>query len=239
MHDAGKPKKEGRSLWEKEGARVRVEVPRSDKVAEPAALRLPPKRKYARVKRQVKITTLCGLRDSLENCDTEWAKCVMEAERYRTTRHKEMQMAHGHVSAGVGGMLASSALAMATSRYLYRRAVLEGDTQLAKEGAKFASESKNLEAMAWELCSREGTVRARQEKAELGVPWLRRAADGTLQPKKKPGRPRKDAQSAEAAGETFLKEAARVAERRVVNAWVVGDSETGRSGPGSEGGGNT
>lgn len=83
---------------------------------------------------------------------------------------------HGHVSAGVGALLASAALALAASRYLYQLGA-EGvaSVGMLKQASQLADSARQNELAAYELCAREGTLKRRQATEVAGQPWLMNA----------------------------------------------------------------
>ena len=122
--------------------------------------------------RKTKLAALGLSLSIIREGDADYAKCLDQANKFRRTRMKEMARTHGHVSAGVGAMLASSALALAGSRYLYQLAAKDGSATLLKEAANLADKSRQSDLAAWEICSREGTLARRRESAEAGMPWV-------------------------------------------------------------------
>jgi hypothetical protein len=104
--------------------------------------------------------------------DPEYAACLDQANKYRKIRMKELAGLHGHVSAGAGALLASASLALAASRFIYQRASAEGDTFLLKQASQLADSARQSELAAWEMSSREGVLKRRQEASEAGMPWL-------------------------------------------------------------------
>jgi hypothetical protein len=114
-----------------------------------------------------------------------YAECLYQANKYRKVRMKELAQLHGHVSAGVGALLASASLALAASRFLYQDAAQDGDASTLKQAASLADSGRQSELAAYELASREGVLRRRQDAADAGMPWLL-SADGEA--KNRPGR---------------------------------------------------
>lgn len=111
--------------------------------------------------------------------DPDYAKCLDQANKYRKVRQKELAQLHGHVSAGAGALLASSALALAASRFLYQNAAQDGDHATLKQAAQLAGEARQCELAAWELASKEGVLKRRQEASDAGMPWLLNETGGT------------------------------------------------------------
>ncbi len=110
--------------------------------------------------------------------DPSYAACVRAANKFRKARMRELAQLHGFVSAGVGALLASSALALAASRYLYNQAAEESskdvpvDAGLLKEASVLADKARQSDLAAWEVCAREGILRRRQEATSGAMPWL-------------------------------------------------------------------
>lgn len=104
--------------------------------------------------------------------DQSYAACLDSANKYRKLRMKELAQLHGHVSAGVGALLASASLALAASRFLYQDAAKDGDTATLKQAAQLADSARQSELAAYELASKEGVLKRRQSTAEAGMPWL-------------------------------------------------------------------
>jgi len=167
----------------------------------------------------------------LDSGDPEYARCVRQANAYKKSRQKELYLAHGYVSTGVGALLASASLALSASRYLYETAT---NTEFAPEdrGAtnraamlKLASSlgdsARQNELAAWELCAREGVVRKRNESSNVQVPWQVQSnvqVSDSGQVKRGPGRPRKIVLALE-----------EVNKERIENAWTDPDTSAGRS----------
>jgi len=81
--------------------------------------------------------------------------------RYGAHRRTELAQAHGgSISAGVGALVESAALALAASRYLYDLASAKGDDpSLFVTAARLATDARQHELAAWELGSREAVGR--------------------------------------------------------------------------------
>ncbi len=90
--------------------------------------------------------------------------------RYGAHRRRELASAHGgEISAGVGAIVESAALAMAASRFLSSRAAETGDAELFKQSSALASTARQHELAAWELAAREAQARP---KTPADTPWL-------------------------------------------------------------------
>jgi hypothetical protein len=96
----------------------------------------------------------------LSAADPAYRKALGWARRYRDRRVRELAMQHGgELSSGVAGMLTSSALDMAASRYLAARAAASGDPGLMVTASRLAQSSRQLELTALELAAREAAAR--------------------------------------------------------------------------------
>lgn len=82
--------------------------------------------------------------------------------RYGAHRRRELASAHGgEISAGVGAIVESAALAMAASRFISSKAAETGDPELFKQSSALASTARQHELAAWELAAREAHARPR------------------------------------------------------------------------------
>jgi hypothetical protein len=80
--------------------------------------------------------------------------------RYGAHRRRELASVHGgELSAGVGAIVESAALAMAASRYLTHLAGQTGDADLFQRAARLAESARQHELAAWELAAREAQAR--------------------------------------------------------------------------------
>ncbi len=81
-------------------------------------------------------------------------------QRYAAHRRREIAAAHGgSISAGVGAIVESAALALAASRYLAQQAALEPNPDTFKRSADLGALARQNELAAWELAAREAQVR--------------------------------------------------------------------------------
>lgn len=88
--------------------------------------------------------------------------------RYAGHRRRELAQAHGGtISAGVGAIVESAALAMAASRYLDHRARQSGDAELFRQAAQLGQTARQHELAAWELAAREGAARPGPKESAL------------------------------------------------------------------------
>ena len=133
--------------------------------------------------------------------DPRYSAALHQANKYRKTRMKEIAQLHGHVSAGVGALLASASLALAASRFLYEAAAQEPDPQTLKDASKLSDSARQHELAAYELAAREGTLKRRAAMAAEGMPWMLKDNGDELA---KPGRKTNVERQAEVVG--FLDE---------------------------------
>lgn len=148
-----------------------------------------PKKRSAAGKRRNTLSVMGIPKDALDAGHAQYAKAVRLARAYRKHRMREFAVSHGYVSAGASSLLATAALALAASRYLYELATsapIENVPQLLKQASQLADSARQNELAAWELCAREAVARKKTEASSQGVPWL-----VPQQEKKSRGRPRK------------------------------------------------
>lgn len=187
-------------------ARVRPPRPQelsaADSVAAKAIIELPPKERplearpsheWAKRKtfikgKKNKLSIMGFSADLMDEGNPKFVEMIKLSNDYRKARAKELLIAHGFVSAGVSSFLASAALALAASRYVYEDAIRTGDKALLTAAAKLGTDARQNELSAWELCAREAVARRKSASEQVGVPWLEKKDGG----KKKSGRPRKD-----------------------------------------------
>lgn len=179
-------------------APLQVEPIRPDELSRPnldeAAVRLANggtgRRGWPKGKRRTRRGKLAVLgipSEALDLGDAAYARCVRLASAYRKTRARELGIVHGYVSSGASALLASAAMALSASRYLYEQAATGGDKigELLKTAAKLADSARQNELAAWELCAREAVARKKTDAAAAGTPWL--VQDTSGYEKKKPG----------------------------------------------------
>jgi hypothetical protein len=130
--------------------------------------------------------------------DPDYSKTLYQANKYRKVRMKEIAELHGHVSAGVGALLASASLALAGSRFLYQKAAEDGDSTLLKQASQLAAEAQRHELAAWEIAAKEGVLKRRQETTKTNQPWIL-TVDGNE--KKKVGRKTNEERKARELGD--------------------------------------
>lgn len=164
-------------------APLQVEAPRPDELTRPnldeAADRLAegptgrggfPKGR----KRRTKLAVLGIPAGALDSGDPSYARCVRLAAAYRKCRTRELAVVHGYVSSGASALLASAAMALSASRYLYEKAASGGEetNDLLKTAAKLADSARQNELAAWELCAREAVAKKKATNLNSALPWL-------------------------------------------------------------------
>jgi hypothetical protein len=100
--------------------------------------------------------------------DPRYALALRRASRYRKRRCSELAVAHGYVSAGASSLIASAALALSASRFLYEIAAETGDAATLKQASALANDARQNELAAWELAARESG--ARKGRPDPNVP---------------------------------------------------------------------
>lgn len=112
----------------------------------------------AAANRKPALATVCGM--PLDASDPAYRKALGWARRYRGQRVRELTVQHGGaLSAGVCGMITSSAIDMAHSRYLAAKAAATGEVDLMVAASKLAQSSRQQELTALEVASREAAAR--------------------------------------------------------------------------------
>ncbi len=107
--------------------------------------------------------------------DPRYALSLRRASRYRKRRCSELAAAHGYVSAGASSLIASAALALSASRFLYEVAAETGDAETLKRASALANDARQNELAAWELAARESASKPSHTdplvsiRARLGV----------------------------------------------------------------------
>lgn len=169
-------------------ANLVVQVPRTDELlgADPDtdldAVR------HKRKARSIKLAVM-GLSSAIvDKADPRYKQAIKLANTYRRKRCAELAEMHGGVSIGASALLASGALALAASRYLYEKYAEDNGGALGvgmlKQAAQLADSARSSELAAWEMSARENLARRKLAAADQGVPWLAQVdGDG-----KKPGR---------------------------------------------------
>ncbi len=140
--------------------------------------------------KKTKLAIMGIPKDALVSGDPAYARCVKLSKAYQKVRCREFAISHGFVSSGVNALLATAALALAASRYMYERATKADPDSIAqtlKAASQLASDARQNELAAWELCARESMAKRKAANAAQGLPWL----VSTDEPEKaKRGRPK-------------------------------------------------
>jgi hypothetical protein len=111
----------------------------------------------------------------VEASDPAYARALRHAARYRRRRCSELAAAYGgHLSAGASSLVASAALALAGSRYLYELAGRNDDAGLLTQAARLADSAKGLEVAAMDIAEREKADRP----TESDIDRARREIEG-------------------------------------------------------------
>src|SRR5687768_6742078 len=96
----------------------------------------------------------------VERCSDAFRPFARWGARYGAHRRRELASAHGgSISAGVGAIVESAAMAMAASRFVQSLAAESGDAELFKQAAALASTARQHELAAWELAAREAKAK--------------------------------------------------------------------------------
>lgn len=91
------------------------------------------------------------------------------ARRYAGHRRDELAKVHGgDLSAGVGAIIESASLALASSRYCQAKGAETNDVDLLKRAADLSALARQHELAAWELAAREAAARPKKKGA---TPW--------------------------------------------------------------------
>lgn len=165
------------------GQGVTVEGVRPDEMSQAA---LAP-RKGQKAGRKLKLAVLGIPKDILLAGDPRYAACLRAAGVYRKARTRELFEMHGYVSAGASSLLATAAINLAASRFLYEKFAGDMDLGYLKLAAKLSDSARQNELAAWELAAREGTARKKLAMQDQGIPWLPQQDGG----QKKTGRKRR------------------------------------------------
>jgi hypothetical protein len=177
--------------------------------------------------RRSKLAVVGLSSEILDAGDPRYATAVRHAAAYRKQRARELCVSHGYVSSGASALLATAALAMAGSRFLYEKFAECADVSMLKLAARLADSARQNELAAWELASREGVAKKRSAMADQGIPWLAKVDEE----KRRPGRPRKKDQVESDAADL------RLAGHDISQAWAVDpEQETDDGVEGNRGG---
>lgn len=83
------------------------------------------------------------------------------------------QQSGGAVGAGPGSMVASAALQLAASRFLFDQAATSGDPSLFKTASQLSNDSRQNLLAAYELANREAKARGGHAPSETPADWGR------------------------------------------------------------------
>lgn len=104
-----------------------------------------------------------------DTTDPAYRRALRQAAAYRRRRCSELTRDHGgELSAGVSGMVATAALALAASRWLYERAgsAGKGAPALLVQAAALADKARQAELTAIDLAQREARARPKRNPIE-------------------------------------------------------------------------
>lgn len=101
----------------------------------------------------------------IDQSDPEFRPFKRWGQRYAAHRRRELAAAHGgSISAGVGAIVESAALALSASRFLAHRAAVEPNSETFKRSADLGALARQHELAAWELAAREAEIRRRSHE---------------------------------------------------------------------------
>lgn len=116
-----------------------------------------------------------GPRGQIERVDPTYAPFKRWGQRFAAHRRRELALAHGgSISAGVGALVESAALALAASRFIQMKAAESADAELFRRANSLANDARQQELAAWELASREAGIRPPQDPHALLIAGLRK-----------------------------------------------------------------
>ena len=92
-------------------------------------------------------------------CDARFEPHNRRRLEWQRKRMAELQAAHGHVSHGVGAMVAAAAWLYAGGEFAAELAAQGGDVEGFRTAATLTSTARQHDFAAWELCAREAQVR--------------------------------------------------------------------------------
>jgi hypothetical protein len=103
---------------------------------------------------------------SLQMGDAEWAPYLAQAEKFRKHQTRSLaRQAGGFCGAAPASMIASAALQLAMSRFMFDRGSREGDMSMIKMASTIANDSRQNLLAAYELAIREAQARAKYEES--------------------------------------------------------------------------
>jgi hypothetical protein len=141
--------------------------------------------------RKPKLARLGIDKDTIKASSTLYSNYLRQAEMYRVRRIQELRIAHGFVSVAAASLVATAALALAGSRYLSALAVQSDfpDMDMLKKSAELATQARQNELAAWELCSREASAKTRASANE--TPWMKARVAVEPEPLEEQAEPKK------------------------------------------------
>lgn len=153
------------------------------------------------------------------------------SREYAQIRMDEIVQAHGYCSVGVGAMIDSASMQLASSRYMYRMAQEQNDGQMLTMASKLSADARQNELAAWELAAREARVRPMDDELdEVEQEYLKlKAAEAIDSPiDASPGGPRpSDASPSEKTPASEAAEGLRPPLDANPDAAPAGDKESG------------
>jgi hypothetical protein len=91
--------------------------------------------------------------------DPAYRQCLAYGRRYAVQRRRELALAHGELSTGVGTLIESAGQLLAASRYFQARGAADGNADHVRLAAQLTAQARGAERDAFELASREATAR--------------------------------------------------------------------------------
>ena len=122
--------------------------------------------------RKPKLARLGIDKNIIKASSSLYSQFLRQAEGYRVKRVQELRIAHGFVSTAASSLVATAALCLAGSRYLSSLAIQQSfpDLDMLKKAGELATQARQNELAAWELCSREASAKTRA--AANDTPWM-------------------------------------------------------------------
>lgn len=92
--------------------------------------------------------------------DAAWRAAMKWGRRYAAHRRAELAQLHGgEISAGVGALVESEGMLLASSRYWHARGMAENSADHCKLAATLEAQARGCKRDAWELAAREAAAR--------------------------------------------------------------------------------
>ena len=128
----------------------------------PAPVDIPPGMAMKGGATKVKLTRYAPLPDT-----PEWAELAKMAKQFQVHHCKQLaRMAGGRCGAAPSSMVASAALQLAASRWMFKQGATNGDAQLLKQASSIANDSRQNLMAAYELAVREAQARKAYAKSD-------------------------------------------------------------------------